>query len=153
MSDEQDLSNDERKLEAALARLKPRHSELNAVAIAYEAGRRSAAWRLTTWRAVAALLLLAITLVTLLRPAPRTVEKLVFVPARVSRPLPITMTFPPSSSMPPASPSGAPLSYLTLRQNVIQYGPDALPASPPAADGQQSGTQLGSWRSQFGDKL
>jgi hypothetical protein len=118
MSDERDLSNDQRKLEAALAHLKMREPMLDPVAIAYEAGRRSAAWRLTAWRAVAAILLVAITSIALLRPAPRTVEKIVLVtaPATVSAP-PLAMTntavFTASRS---ASPSDAPLTYLHLRQ-------------------------------------
>jgi len=155
MSDERDLSNDQRKLEAALAHLKMREPMLDPVAIAYQAGRRSAAWRLTAWRAVAAILLVAITSIALLRPAPRTVEKIVLVtaPATVSAP-PLAMTntavFTASRS---ASPSDAPLTYLHLRQNVIQYGAEALPASPPAGRVEPSATQLGSWRSQSGDNL
>jgi hypothetical protein len=148
MPDEQDLSNDERKLEAALAHLKPREPELDAIAIAYEAGRRSAAWRLTTWRAVAAMLLIALTLSALLRPAPRTIQTIVSAP-----PQPQT-SFTHVSQSPQQSPSynAGPLTYLRLRQNVIQYGSVALPASPPAAS-DNSVIHVGSWRTQSGDNL
>src|SRR5437763_12687149 len=79
MSDERDLSNEERKLEAALSRFKPREPKLDAASIAFEAGRRSAGWSLSAWRAAAAILFVAIVVAGLLRPAPRTIEKLVLV--------------------------------------------------------------------------
>src|SRR6185436_4780615 len=103
-----------------LAHLKPREPSLDAVAIAYESGRRSAAWRLGAWRAVAAILLLATALIPLLRPAPpapRTIERIVYAPASSSATALIVASSSSSSAMnrqATLAPAGN-ASYLHLR--------------------------------------
>ena len=149
MSFEQQLTPQERELEAALRSVQPRQPELDPCSIAFQLGQRSSAWRLTAWRAAAAILLVAVILAETLRPSPRTVERIVFVPT----PAPITIaraSYSPTPQMLPTS--NVAFSYLNLRQKVIEHGLDALPASPPAA-ANETIPRLGSSRLNSGDNL
>jgi len=152
MSDERHLTNEERKLEASLSRLKPREPLMNAAMIAYEAGRSACAWRLTAWRSIAAVLLVAIILTGLLRSPPRTIEKIVFVPAQTPAITAISRTsYAPSQQ--DSQPRTGTFTYINLRQDVIEHGWDALPASPPSAPTDATVPHLGSSRSLSGDNL
>ena len=151
MFDEPELTNDERKLEAALSRVRPREPAIDAASIAYQAGLRVARRGVIAWRAVAAVLLVAVISMPLLRTPPRTFERIVFVTAPASAPKTVTYTAVSYASA-PREPDAAP-SYLSLRRDVIEYGSEALPASPRDA-GRDSGVlRLGSSRLPTGGDL
>src|SRR5207237_9932087 len=81
MFDEPELTSDERKLEAALSHVSPRNPHIDAASIAYQAGLRVARRGVIAWRAVAAVLLVAVISMPLLRTPPSTFERIVFVTA------------------------------------------------------------------------
>jgi hypothetical protein len=110
-------------VEAALSALAPRTERLDRDQVMYRAGRASVrpGW---TWSIAASLSLVTLTLVAgydLLRPAPQNVERVVYV--RVAEPVYVT---PDSGSI--AQQTDADGAYLHLRDRVLSYGVDALPA-------------------------
>ena len=148
MFDERELSSDDRKLEASLARLRPREPAMSATAIAFEAGRRAHAFNLTIWRAVAAVLAVAVILSGLLRPSPRTTERIVYIPSIA----PATAVRPVFATVEPTA-APDPRSYSRLRNDVIDYGVDALPPSPHTGSRNEEILRLGSSRTPSGDSL
>jgi hypothetical protein len=125
-------------LETALAALAPLPADISRDGMLFRAGQASVRHRRTWPCATAALALLSATLgvVLLSRPAPRTVERVVYVRVPVPAPTAADGTpAPPREEAPPAlsaeadepPPDG---SYLRLRRQVVENGADAL---PPAA--------------------
>jgi hypothetical protein len=130
--DEPQLSRSERELEAMFATLKPAAPSFTEAQIAYEAGRRAGRTQVVRWRAAAAILVGALGLLILARPAPRTIEKLVVVQ---SAPLE-AKTFPAIDRQPYAIASpAAPGTYLNLRQAIVERGVDALPRAAAGSGG------------------
>jgi hypothetical protein len=116
-------------VEAALAALAPRAERLDRDQVMYRAGQAAArpGW---TWPVAASLSLVALALLAgydLSKPTPQAVERVVYV--RVPEPV---------YASPDAGLSGQQISaesgaYLHLRDRVLSYGVDALPAPSPGA--------------------
>ena len=131
--DEPQLTRSERELESMLASLKPAAPSFTEAEIAFEAGRRAGRMQLLRWRAAAAILVAALGLSILARPAPRTSERAVVTQdsSRAAQPHAAAV----DDRQPYATLSTSPGSYLNLRQLVIERGVDALPtpsASTPS---------------------
>jgi hypothetical protein len=131
MRDERRLNAEERELAETMARLRPIRPGLSRDAILLETYRRAARRQAWLWRGVAAALAAGLALSVVLRPPPRTVEKVVYV-----QPKP-TSQEPPAESMPlstridePPPPASQP--YLALRYDVLAWGMTALPRGSPA---------------------
>lgn len=116
------LSPAQRELEAALQSLSPAASDVDAIAAAYEAGRRSMRWRLHAWQSAAALVLIAAGATWLTSSLP-PIDRATPAPIASGPRLLVVQT-----TAPVASPSQA--SLLTLQQAVSERGLDGLPALP-----------------------
>jgi hypothetical protein len=117
-SDDTNLRGEEIELERALQGLTPSAAVVDPLALAFEAGRRGAALRITTWK-FASVAMLGLMLVSLYASSDR---------AR----LPINVV----STETIAERSPAPIdrsTYLAVREAVLERGVDALPA--PAGSG------------------
>lgn len=146
----EELNQPDRQLEAALAQLRPAPTQLDPAAIRLAAQQRLARRQLRRWQAIAAVLALALGAALVLRPRPREVERLVYVPmptmptpAYIEQPKPQPPAVVDYTPMPPAPPlthlaaaAAPPLpispdaNYLVVRQRVLEHGLDALPPSP-----------------------
>src|SRR5690606_30548691 len=76
----EELNQPDRQLEAALAQLRHAPTQLDPAAIRLAAQQRLARRQLRRWQAIAAVLALALGAALVLRPRPREVERLVYVP-------------------------------------------------------------------------
>jgi hypothetical protein len=133
MFDEQDLNADARKLEAALSRLRPRESEIDSHRLAYNAGRRDGRRSIFAYRAAAGILFAALGASLLIRPAPRTGERVVYIqPQTAPRYSNVTAT----SSSGDESSSDSAFAYIRLRRDVLDRDSDVLPVlgSPAGAN-------------------
>lgn len=129
-----------RDLESTLKTLAPVPSRMDRDQLMFRAGQASGGGRGWFWPGATALLAtLAATLGTLLclRPAPRPVEHIVYLPAP-GLPSPEEREFsPPSLSPEPlAMPDYSPPrpgrgNYLQFRKHVVRWGVDELPGPPP----------------------
>ena len=126
-------------LETALAALAPLPTDISRERMLFRAGQASVRRRRIWPCATAALALLSATLgaVLLLRPAPRTVERVVYVRVPVPAPAPAAAPAPPREEPPPPAAvdtdEGQPpdSGYLRLRRQVVENGADALPPTTP----------------------
>jgi hypothetical protein len=116
------LSPAESELEAALARLAPTPANDRRDEIAYEAGRRAGRRSTAVWRTCSGALAACLAAAVVLRPEPRTVERVVYAPAP-STPALVVHAPVDGASRPVAG------SYLALRDDVLAHGLGALPAS------------------------
>jgi hypothetical protein len=116
MPKDNDLGPAEREFEEALGRLRP-VAALDRDRLMFEAGRRSQAGRLLAWRAVSLLFFIGIGLSLALRPAPQSVEPLIYVDKQSQ--LPLAVAF--SAELPETS-------YLRLQKIVLAEGLQALPS-------------------------
>ncbi|MBN1490247.1 MAG: hypothetical protein JXA69_10040 [Phycisphaerae bacterium] len=129
MQDETPLTPAERELEAALAALQPAVPAMDRDALMFRAGRASARNRMLPWRLATAALALALTTSLAIRPEPRTVERIVRVPAETPR---IDSMYALARASFPTGETGTATqsSYLRVRDDVLAQGADALPRPP-----------------------
>jgi hypothetical protein len=121
--DEDDgLSPAQRELESALRSLSPAPRDVDAIAAAYEAGRRSMRWRLHAWQSAAAVILIAAGATWLTTQAPGLDQTTPTPIAAGPRVLVVQTT------APVGQPNQA--SLLMLQQAVSDNGLDGLPALP-----------------------
>jgi hypothetical protein len=108
-----DLSGEDRELEAALSGLRPAASQVDALACAFDAGQTRAARALRFWRGASGLLaaMLAVAIVLPVPPARRASSS--------------SVAERPSGSNAPAELA----AYYAIRDDVMNRGPDALPAA------------------------
>lgn len=115
-------------LAEALQRLRPTPPRVSLREVWYLAGLEAGRRRAIAWRAAAAVAVVAaIALAIVRRPAPVTVERIVYVP-REATPF---VAVAPEGQMDAASSSSA--AYVHLRDALVQYGLSGLPHSPPGA--------------------
>jgi hypothetical protein len=144
MSNEQDLTPQERELEQILAKASPAATGLRLELIETEAHRRQMVRQVWTWRAIAAVLVVGLGVSLVVRPQPRVVERLVEAPVEVPREVivevpvdghpqvsPLPPTFTPFLRSAAARPVNSPDNYIVLRERVMERGLDALPDRPP----------------------
>src|SRR5690349_5624762 len=79
MREEERLSDGERETEEALSALRPTRPPFEVSRLIFEATRRADRRQLWAWRGIAAALAGGLVLALLLRPAPRLIEKPVYV--------------------------------------------------------------------------
>ena len=128
----------ERELEAALARVTPARTSMQRDELMYQAGRRSTRAAMRRWRSVAAMLVVGMGVSLALRPIPRDIERIVYVPQPAT-----VVTTPNNASSITPGPDVGPFSMAALQHVAIEKGVDALPfmssgvtvprASSPAA--------------------
>jgi hypothetical protein len=125
---------DLRALELALGALSPSPGALDRDTVLYHAGqasaRRSRAWPMATLALGAATAVLGAVLLFRPAPQPLIVERVVFVPVPQSGP----EETPPSegvAGMGLEARERPEAGYLHLRRQVLTFGVDALPQSPP----------------------
>ncbi len=122
-------------LEAALRTLQPR-ADLDRAALWFRAGQAAArgrwAWPLAALVSSAAAAVLGCLLLT--RPAPPTVERVVFVPIPVPAPVPPEIPSPPPEAQTPLAAAvpevpdwGLSPPAVRLRDHVLRWGLDGLP--------------------------
>lgn len=133
MREEERLTDIEREAEAALSALRPARPAIDVQRIAIEAARRSAAHQVWLWRGIAAALGAGLVLALVLRPGPRTVEKLVYVSPREA--VPRQGTQPPASEVAPIHSfellTRGGNDYLSIRDDVLVLGVQGLPRLRP----------------------
>jgi hypothetical protein len=115
MRQENQLGPAEREVEEVLSRLTLPALTIDRDRLMYEAGRRSQGRSILVWRTAALLLFIGIGLSLMVRPAPRTVERLRYV----SNPSPASAVV--------ASADLSRTSYLALQRKVLSEGVDGLP--------------------------
>ena len=113
MSEQNDLSDEEREVERSLQSLSPSAGKLSPIGAAFAAGRRSARRQIAAWRTAASLMLLIAASAWLPRPA------------AVPPPPPAESVTVASETMPPLSAQ----SVAMLQQTVLKHGIDSLPPS------------------------
>jgi hypothetical protein len=126
-------------LSAALGALAPAAPALDRDRLFFEAGRRAVrprarAWPFATCGFAALSVALGLRLAT--APVPAPVERIVVVSAPASRERERPEEYVQKSPVAYVPGSPAPLTdapYLRLRDQVLRFGPDALPALPPGA--------------------
>jgi hypothetical protein len=136
-------------LESALGGLAPSAAGLNRDRLLYEAGKLAAPRRMR-WPIAASVfagLSAVLALQLFVSPAPRTVEVVVYVPTPTphfeSESSP-TVVANNDSKWGNAFHSSA--GYMSLRDQVLYFGADALPAAPPAPNAPQEPQQeLKAW--------
>jgi hypothetical protein len=117
------LTPGEREVQAALSKLRPlSRSNLDAVAVAFDAGQRSGRRSLATWRAAAAMLLIALSVNVLMRFGNAD------VPTSTPTPTPIARASPAAAASDEAVKTEL-ATYYALRNDVIARGVAALPDS------------------------
>ena len=133
LNPEHDLPPAEREVEAALARLRPASTSVDAAEALYQAGKlagkRSARRQTYAWRAAAALFLAGGLAAFAVRPASKVVrvERVVYVqvPADPDVDPPAAPLLNASQSVPGIAPE--PESMFSLRQVALEQGVDRLP--------------------------
>src|SRR5262249_51406982 len=133
-----------RELESALAALAPAPARIDRDRVLFRAGQRNVASRVRLWQGTAAMCALlgaGLTVTWALQPRPAAeirvvrVEVPLPVPApEESAPIPVQ---PPGPSVVPAVGGDAAdakimLAYLHLQQQVMRFGPDAIPSRATA---------------------
>jgi hypothetical protein len=118
------MTGADRELESAMGLLKPASSGIDPAAMMFQAGRSAGRGRQRTWQALAGVLAACLVLSLAARPAPRQVERIVYVPAVQAAPVATT----PDVSTTDASLALGMGDYMKLRQQVLEHGMDALPA-------------------------
>lgn len=116
MRQNNDLGSAEREIEEALGRLRLPVTTIDRDRLMFEAGRRSMGGHLSAWRAMSLLFFVGIGLSWAIRPAPQTVERVVYVANPSQQALAVASSF---------DLHGA--SYLRLQRKVLREGLDALP--------------------------
>lgn len=130
MSNQPEMTPAQREFEAALTRLRPVPCGADAMAAAFEAGRRSARAPLRIWRAVAAVLAIGLGAswfvpVSMVPSRPPALGSVAVIPHPIS-------VSPDSSPEPAVGSESSPYAYSNLRRAVLDRGVDALPAPPDA---------------------
>ncbi|MCI0464802.1 MAG: hypothetical protein L0Z62_48375 [Gemmataceae bacterium] len=130
-----------RRLEAALATLTPRVDTLDRDRLMFQAGQASVPRRGWLWPCTsAALAAVSVALGgMLLRPGPRIVEHVVYLPRPEAAPLPAPLvetarTDPDPGATASAESEGWPTdnAYFRLQQHLFRWGLDGLPPPSPA---------------------
>jgi hypothetical protein len=151
-------------IEAALGSLVPARSRIDRDLVMFRAGQasvRPARLGLKTWNAIAAsfaLVALGEGVLLAHRPPPQIVKEVVVIrePATVPAPLPVV---PPPETRVAEAPELLPIErslslgqtpYARLAAQVLRYGLDGLPASPPVA---ASASASGPWPASSGQML
>lgn len=146
MQDEEELNPDEVEIATLLSRLVPLRPEVNAQEILLEGCTRKGRQEVWLWRGIAAALAAGLALALLLRPPPRSIQKVVYLPpeggaqpaAAVShsvaprdQPQPSPQIVLPSSG---AMTGDAPAprmsgnNYIAVRNRILTFGLRGLPA-------------------------
>lgn len=126
MQDERPLNAEERELAEAMAGLRPTRPGLTRDGILLETYRRAGRRQAWLWRGVAAALAAGLVLSIVLRPPPKTVEKVVYVPTvPASDAAPVASATSPPRTYEPAPPTSE--HYLALRHDVLAWGMSGLP--------------------------
>lgn len=129
MQDERSLNAEDREAAELLGSLRPSRPGLSRDAVLLETYRRAARRQAWLWRGVAAALAAGLVLSVALRPQPKTVQTVVYVPIAPAAVAPqIASAAPPHlDELPPAS-----QQYLALRHDVLAWGMAALPRTAAA---------------------
>ncbi len=132
MSDERYLTSAESELESALRGLRPAGASIERDQFMFRAGQASATRRGRLWQGATAALAIALAASFLVRPSPKEVERIVYVPQQ-----PPSSTDRRPANVEPFNSRGSltPFdgSYLRLRNAVLAHGLDALSAFGPPA--------------------
>lgn len=123
----------EQEAEAALSALRPARPTVDLQRITIAAARRSASHQVWLWRGIAAALGAGLVLALVLHPAPRTVEKYVYV--RPPEAVPQQVAQRSGSEVAQTPPfelfTGAGNGYLAIRDHVLVLGAQGLPRLRP----------------------
>ena len=123
------MNAEDREGAELLGSLRPSRPGLTRDAVLMEAYRRSAHGQAWLWRGIAAALAAGLVLSVTIRPQPKTVQTVVYVPvAPAAVPQPVESAAPPHlDELPPPS-----QQYLALRHDVLAWGVAALPRTVTA---------------------
>jgi hypothetical protein len=129
------------ELAAALAGLAPRPPDLDRDRLLFRAGQQAAARRGRLWPWATGLLAAVaagLAAVLVLRPDPRPVERVVYVPVREEAPPVRPAAMSPAAPAAPATgeedAERARISAFKLRRQVLRWGLDALPPATAPRD-------------------
>jgi hypothetical protein len=133
MQNEERLTPAERELEAALGALRPAAAGIDRDCLMYRAGERAGGRRQRLWQGATAMFAAALMTSLLIRPAPRYVDRYVYVeagaPARVADARPVHEPGPADDGVQGLLMQDA-TGYVRLREAVLVRGIDALPVAP-----------------------
>ncbi len=121
MQNQENLSPAEKALESALGQLKPAADRMNRDELMFNAGRASAG-RKGPWQTLSGVLTVLLLSSVLIRPDSNQSRQL------ASAPNPAAFEVARAVDRPVRAESNGSLEYVTLRQNVVERGLDALPA-------------------------
>ncbi len=120
MQNQENLSPAEKALESALGQLKPAAGRMNRDELMFNAGRASSG-RKGSWQMLSGVLTVLLLSSVLIRPDANRSQQLASAPDHGAFEVAQTLERPARVE------SGGSLEYVTLRQNVIERGLDALP--------------------------
>ncbi len=133
MQNEERLTPAERELEAALGALRPAATGIDRDCLMYRAGEHAGGRRQRFWQGATAMFAAALMTSLLIRPAPRQVDRYVYVeagaPARVADARPARGADAEIAGA-RESPTRRATAYIRLREGVLIRGVDALPDLP-----------------------
>ncbi|HET6427804.1 MAG TPA: hypothetical protein VFJ30_05310 [Phycisphaerae bacterium] len=131
MQDHERLTAAEQELERALASLAPAAPPLDRDRLMFQAGRAAGRRGRWFWPSTSAVAVVAVVLAVSLtvRPQPRQIERVVFVPVESGGAVSVAGPEPEAAEDRWADHA----RYAAIRNAMLAKGPDALPTSPPAA--------------------
>jgi hypothetical protein len=128
MRDENELTAAQKSVEAALAGLRPAAPAVGPDVLMFRAGRAAGIRQVQRWQAAASTLGVLLVAAIVFRPA-APAPRIIYVEKAV--PVPTMPTTDEPADIGPAAHTPSALAYLTLRDDVLNHGVDAL-RSPAA---------------------
>jgi len=140
MSEEERVNRELEETERLLRDLRPADAGIDRDALLFRAGQASMRRGHWVWPGIAAGLAICLAAALLHRPAPREVDRILYVPAKAPVQTPPATPAVEATPAAPIWPDGTAwtavalrTSYLKLRQAVVDRGLDGLPPGPAYA--------------------